>query len=96
VFESVYDQGSYQKWFRNNLSLENGIPKASEWGRRNFIGPLTLLISNYSTSLTGYEKMALFTWIVGKLERIDGMPFVLHYWDLRPTNILVDDENELT
>ena len=55
-----------------------------------------LLFSNDSTSLTGYDKMALFTWIVAKLDRIDGMPFILDYWDLRPANILVNDENDLT
>lgn len=96
MFELVHDQGYDEKWFSHNLSLENGIPRASEWGRRNFIGPLMLLFSNDSTSLTGYDKMALFTWIVAKLDRIDGMPFILDYWDLRPANILVNDENDLT
>ena len=84
------------KLLRHNLSLENGVPRASEWGRRNLIGPLKLLFSNCSTSMNGYDKMALFTWIATKLQQIDGKPFVLGYWDLRPANILLNDENELT
>jgi hypothetical protein len=46
--------------------------------------------------MNGYDKMALFTWIATKLQQIDGKPFVLHYWDLREANILLNDENELT
>jgi hypothetical protein len=37
----------------------------------------------------------LFSWIRQSFAGSDSEPFVLHYWDLRPPNIIIDNDGNL-
>jgi hypothetical protein len=43
----------------------------------------------------GLDKMLLLSWVRTQFSESDDQPFVLHYWDLRPPNILIDKDNNL-
>jgi aminoglycoside phosphotransferase (APT) family kinase protein len=43
----------------------------------------------------GLDQLLLFSWIRRKLSDTDAQPFVWQYWDLRPPNIMLDEENNL-
>jgi hypothetical protein len=42
----------------------------------------------------GLDKMLLFSWVRQHSGSSD-QSFVLHYWDLRMPNIMIDDENNI-
>jgi hypothetical protein len=43
----------------------------------------------------GLDEMLLLSWVLKKFEGTEEQPFVLHYWDLRPPNIILDGNNNL-
>lgn len=43
----------------------------------------------------GLDNMLLLSWVRRKFVGSDDQPFVLHYWDLRLPNILIDEGNNL-
>lgn len=44
----------------------------------------------------GLDKILLLSWVSGKFaSEKDTQSFVLNYWDLRPLNIIVDNEENL-
>lgn len=43
----------------------------------------------------GLDKMLLLSWVRKQFSGLDDQPFVLHYWDLRMSNILIDRENNM-
>ena len=44
-------------------------------------------------SFNGLDKILLLSWLKKQLSASDECPFVLHYWDLRPPNIIIDEGN---
>ena len=42
----------------------------------------------------GLDEMLLLSWVLKKLEGTEEQPFVLHYWDLRPPNIILDGNDD--
>jgi hypothetical protein len=90
ILDPCYQSGILQ----NKIS---GVrPKASEWGRRRFMLATQFFSSNFTLPLTGFNQMAILAWVTEKLESMDGMPFALYYWDLRPYNVILDQHNLLT
>ena len=43
----------------------------------------------------GLDKMLLLSWVRKQFSELDDQPFVLHYWDLRMPNILIDQDNNV-
>ena len=43
----------------------------------------------------GLDQLLFLSWIRRKLSDTDAQPFVWQYWDLRPPNIMLDEENNL-
>ena len=43
----------------------------------------------------GLDKMLLLSWVHKQFIASDNQPFVLHYWDLRMPNILIDQDNNI-
>ena len=43
----------------------------------------------------GLDEMLLLVWILKKFEGTEEQPFVLHYWDLRLPNIILDENDDL-
>ena len=43
----------------------------------------------------GLDKMLLLSWVQKQFSGSDDQPFVLHYWDLRMPNILMDGDNNM-
>jgi hypothetical protein len=71
------------------LSVRTGM-RPTAWVRENF-GYQQLNSSEPSQKpFDGFDKILLLSWVV---EQFSGakQPFVLHYWDLRMPNIIVDD-----
>ena len=68
---------------------------ASVWVRDRFIYEQDLFSANPSEKpFDGLDKMLLLPW-VRQHSGSDDQPFVLHYWDLRMPNIVLDDENNV-
>lgn len=78
---------------RNNTALE--AMNSTTWVKRQFIA-WHLIYKGTGLSMKpfdGLDKMILLSWICQKFT--DDQPFVLHYWDLRMPNILIDDDDNL-
>jgi hypothetical protein len=45
--------------------------------------------------ISGLDKMILLSWVLENIPGGDKEPFALHVWDMRPPNILVDEEHNL-
>lgn len=43
----------------------------------------------------GLDKMLLLSWVRKQFSDSDDQPFVLHYWDLRMSNILIDQDDNV-
>jgi hypothetical protein len=43
----------------------------------------------------GLDHMLLLGWICKALSGMEDMPFVLHFWDLSPRNLILDEEDDL-
>jgi hypothetical protein len=52
--------------------------------------------SDDRSGFKGFEKLLLLSWLIQKLQEMDNGRFALHYWDLRPNNILVNDNKRIT
>lgn len=64
------------------------------WVKARYIENQNLLLSNTSPEgFGGLDTMLLMAWIVNKFPHTaNEQPFVLYYWDLRMSNILVDKD----
>jgi hypothetical protein len=72
------------------------LPNTRAWVRARFVFSHHLLTSD--TAPEGYDGvdfMVLLAWVLRQLPEEHTEPFVLHYWDLRPPNILVDKDHNL-
>ena len=75
---------------RNETELQ--AMNAITWARRQFV-TWHLLKQGTDHSVKpfdGLDKMLLLTWVVRKFSETKDQPFVLHYWDLRLPNILIN------
>lgn len=69
----------------------NVLPDTRSWVRAQFIQNHHLLEWRPAMeSHNGLDLMLLLAWVVQKFP--ENEPFVIHYWDLRPWNILIDAE----
>ena len=79
---------------------ENGTIEASSLTTNIFIS-VSLLLYNQPPKdwdpipWSGFEKMALLSWIHLKMKNPESHKFVLYYGDLNPENLLVDKEGQL-
>ena len=67
------------------------------WVKARYIENQNLLSSNPSPQgFDGLDTMLLMAWIVNKFPpTTDQQPFVLYYWDLRMSNILIDEDQSV-
>ena len=65
---------------------------ATAWVRENF--GIQQLHSPMPSKkpFNGLDKIVLLSWILEQFSGADRQPFVLHYWDLRMPNIMIDDD----
>jgi hypothetical protein len=79
---------------------ENGTIEAPSLTTNIFIS-VSLLLYNQPPKdwdpipWSGFEKMALLSWIHLKMNNPESHRFVLYYGDLNPENLLVDKEGQL-
>ena len=80
---------------RNNTALE--AMNATTWVMQQFVTWHLLNVGSRASekSFSGLDKMLLLSWVKRRFSDADKQPFVLHYWDLRPPNIIIDEENNL-
>lgn len=72
------------------------LPDTRNWVRAQFILNHHLLTSDTAPEgYDGMDLMILLAWVVQQFPEEYTEPFVLHYWDLRPPNILVDKNHNL-
>ena len=79
---------------RNNTPLQ--AMNASTWVRKQFVAWHLLYQGNLPSvkPFDGLDKILLLLWVLKKFSGSDER-FVLHYWDLRMPNIIIDDDNNL-
>lgn len=75
---------------RNDTELAR--MNATTWAKRQFTAWHLLYTNCIVEQLNGMDKMFLLIWILEKLSNTDSQPFVFHFWDLRPPNIIIDNE----
>jgi len=74
---------------------------AREWARRSlafhryFLNPNILDKFLPLKTFTWLDEMALLISCSSRIGEWDDLPFVLHYWDLRPFNIILNDRQEI-
>jgi hypothetical protein len=80
---------------RNDTELETMT--ASTWARRQFWTSrlLDCKVDPAIKPFDGFDKMFLLAWLHKRLSEFDTAPFVLHYWDLRMPNIIIDNDNNI-
>jgi hypothetical protein len=79
---------------RKLLHLENkAVIRTSSWIKANLIEYGGFLFSNHSTSLGGLDRLLVLAWIMAEIPTND--PFVFNYWDLKPENIMVDNQHNV-
>jgi hypothetical protein len=68
---------------------------ATVWAKRQFTAWHLLYTGCVvEEQLDGVDKMLLLAWMLKKLSNSDSQPFVLHFWDLRPSNIMIDNDSD--
>lgn len=68
---------------------------ASTWVRERFLLQQGMFLPVLSEKpFDGLDKMLLLAW-VRQHSGSSNQSFVLHYWDLRMPNIILDDENNI-
>jgi hypothetical protein len=78
---------------RNITALE--AMNATVWAKEQFWA-LHLIHHGDGPSVKpfdGLDKLLLLSWVRKKLSKSDH--FVLHYWDLRMSNIMIDKDNNI-
>jgi hypothetical protein len=72
-----------------------GLPSVNAWARACFVLNQDLLYSMSSRgNLNGLDYMILLAWVVQKFASFDGT-WVLHYWDLHPPNVMLDERYDV-
>jgi len=89
IFDPLYDLGIVKQRL-----IYGGSSITKEWARRRLIHSSLLLDPNNLDDwddikpFTWVDQMALIIWALSKITETEDLPFVLHYWDLRPYNII--------
>jgi hypothetical protein len=80
---------------RNRTALET--MNATTWVKRQFTANYLLDPMPYSPEnlFDGLDVILLLSWLHRKFSESDNQPFVLHYYDLRSPNIILDQDNNL-
>jgi hypothetical protein len=88
------DLSSWGYVTRNETELKE--MSAETWARRQFVAWQLLYLGPKKSAkpFDGLDKMILLSWVLRKFS--ESVPlFVLHYWDLRMSNVIIDDNNNL-
>lgn len=80
------------------ISMANGNTERTQernWVKARYIENQNILLSNPSPeNFVGLDAMLLMAWIVNKFPiTTNQQPFVLYYWDLRMSNVLVNEDH---
>ena len=96
MLKSRLDDLGYMGFVGRNNTLLKAM-NASTWGREQFMAWHLLYQGNLPSvkPFDGLDKMLILLWVRRKLSGSDDERFVLHYWDLRMPNIIIDDDNNL-
>ena len=86
--------------FRDQVRLPGNLTapeamNATDWVKHQFWKWYLLTPRSSVKPYDGLDLVLLLAWVVNKLSESDTEPFVLHYWDLRMPNIVVDQDDEL-
>src|SRR5208282_641383 len=66
------------------------------WVNEHFFWQHMLSLSTVSeTPFDGLDKMLLLSWMHKQFSESKYQPFILHYWDLRLPNIIIDKDDNL-
>src|SRR5579859_662815 len=77
----------------NINTTKTRLPSTRTWVRAQFIKKHKLLRRKPSrNSSNGLDLMLLLAWVLKQFPENESEPFVIHYWDLRPWNILVEKD----
>lgn len=98
---------SFSQLHESNNGAQNSTYSSSdllrEWARRTLVHATGLLRSNdpdrcdeLGPGFTWLDQMAVYVWALSSLTRMGDMPFVFHYWDLRPYNVILNENNEIS
>jgi hypothetical protein len=83
---------------RSDTDLEVTTTSTSTWAQRQFWTwrLLNCKVNPAMKPVDKLHKMLLqLAWLRKTLSKSDVAPFVLHYWDLRTPNIIIDDVNNI-
>ena len=96
MLKSRVDDLGYMGFVARNNTLLKPM-NASTWVREQFITFHLLYQGNLPSvkPIDGLDKMILLSWLRRKFSESDDERFVLHYWDLRMPNIIIDDDDNL-
>lgn len=66
------------------------------WVRRQFTAWHLLMqgVDPSDKPFDGLDKLILLSWVLRKFSDLNE-PFVLHYWDLRMSNIMINENNDI-
>jgi hypothetical protein len=72
---------------------------ATTWARRQLISHQLITMQNQTVKnpFDGFDILLLIAGVIRELSHsgADYQPFVLHYWDLRQPNIILDEKNNI-
>ena len=77
---------------------EFAIPEpanASEWAKHQFWTWYLLKPKAQNRAYDGLDRMLMMGWVIKKFAGLEDLPFVLHYWDLRMPNIVLDEKDNI-
>jgi len=98
IFDPLYDYDRLPE--RLSSTREDHLTK--EWAQRTLVSERYLLQTNDIDqaeplkNFTWLDEMALIAWSTLRIAEMEDLPFALHYWDLRPYNIILNDREEIT
>ena len=68
---------------------------ANEWVKKQFIFEYLNNSTQLEKPFDGLDTMLLLLWVRQRFAGSENQPFVLHYWDLRMPNIIIDNNENL-
>jgi hypothetical protein len=68
---------------------------ATDWVKHQFWKWYLLKPRSSVKPYDGLDLMLLLAWVKNRFSEFDIEPFVLHYWDLRVPNIVIDEDDDL-
>jgi hypothetical protein len=68
---------------------------ATDWAKHQFWTWYLFSRKPLVKPYDGLDVMLLMGWVTRMFSGLEELPFVLHYWDLRMPNIIVDEHDNL-